>query len=115
MVRGKKIAAPSNGSEDKYRSILTIRGQERAGKFVREHPLDLVVTELVEKGAEVRLTYYLTQAQIKTLRKAGYEPEVMENVSTIGRERQAEVGKGDRFEGGRIAPKSRGVTLREEQ
>ena len=52
---------------------------------------------------------YATEARIRELRDAGYSVETGENVSALGRERQREVGTGDRFEGGRVAPRSRAV------
>ncbi|MEK6335436.1 MAG: hypothetical protein AABM67_10845 [Acidobacteriota bacterium] len=54
------------------------------------------------------LQIYATEARIAELQAAGYQVERGENVSAIGRERQAEIGKGDRFEGGRIAPRGLG-------
>jgi hypothetical protein len=52
---------------------------------------------------------YATEARIRELRDAGYAVESGENVSALGRERQREVGTGDRFEGGRVPPRSRAV------
>lgn len=54
------------------------------------------------------LLVYATEERIRELQAAGYRVERGENVSAVGRERQAEVGKGDRFEGGRIAPRGLG-------
>ena len=55
------------------------------------------------------LLVYATEERIGELRAAGYGVERGENVSAIGRDRQADVGKGDRFEGGRIAPRGLGI------
>lgn len=52
---------------------------------------------------------YATEARIRELRAAGYAVEAGENVSALGRERQREVGRDDRFQGGRVAPRSRAV------
>ncbi len=41
---------------------------------------------------------------IDALRAKGHRLEVGENVSASGRARQAEIGRGDRFAGGRTAP-----------
>jgi hypothetical protein len=51
---------------------------------------------------------YVTEQRIRELQAAGYSVERGENVSAVGRERQAEVGEGDRFEGGRVAPRGLG-------
>ena len=51
-----------------------------------------------------RLTLFLDRRQIDELQSEGYRVEVGENVSAQARERLAEVGEGDRFDGGRLAP-----------
>lgn len=51
---------------------------------------------------------YATEQRIRELQAAGYSVERGENVSAVGRERQAEVGEGDRFQGGRVAPRGLG-------
>jgi hypothetical protein len=50
------------------------------------------------------LLAYASDSRIRELEAAGYRIEKGRNMSALGRERQAEVGKGDRFEGGRKAP-----------
>jgi len=54
------------------------------------------------------LQVYATEERIAQLQAAGYQVERGENVSASGRERRSEVGKGDRFDGGRIAPRGLG-------
>jgi hypothetical protein len=54
------------------------------------------------------LDLFLTRTQIEALRARGYEVEVGLNLSARARERVADVGKGDRFEGGRIPPRGLG-------
>ena len=51
---------------------------------------------------------FAPEDQIREIQAAGYSVEVGENVSATARERQAEVGKGDRFEGGRVPPRGLG-------
>lgn len=55
------------------------------------------------------LLAYASEDRIREIQSAGYSIEVGENVSQLGRERQTEVGKGDRFEGGRIVPRGLGT------
>jgi hypothetical protein len=55
-----------------------------------------------------RLAIFVTQAQIDALRHEGYEVELGANMSARARERLTEVGQGDRFEAGRIAPRGLG-------
>lgn len=50
------------------------------------------------------LDLFVSKAQIASLRGDGIEVEVVNNQSARSRERMAEVGEGDRFEGGRVAP-----------
>jgi len=54
------------------------------------------------------LLVYAHKDRIRELLDAGYKVEVGENVSELGRQRQKEVGQGDRFEGGRVAPRGLG-------
>jgi hypothetical protein len=54
------------------------------------------------------LLVYATKERIRELHEAGYNVETLENVSELGRQRQKEVGVGDRFEGGRVAPRGLG-------
>ena len=58
----------------------------------------------VSAGGSVTLHAYASEARIRELESAGYKVEKGRNMSALGRERQAEVGKGDRFEGGRKPP-----------
>ena len=61
-----------------------------------------------QSGDRAILEAFATTAQIDGLRGEGYQVEVGQNVSAAGRERQAELSQGDRFEGGRIAPRGIG-------
>jgi hypothetical protein len=54
------------------------------------------------------LLVYVSEDRIRELRSAGYTVEPGENASAVGRERQREVAKGDRFEGGRVTPRGLG-------
>lgn len=54
------------------------------------------------------LLFYATKERLTELQSAGYHVEQGENVSALGRERQKEVGQGDRFRGGRTAPRGLG-------
>jgi hypothetical protein len=55
------------------------------------------------------LLVYVTDERLRELRSAGYSVELVENVSELGRQRQKEVGQGDRFEGGRVVPHGLGA------
>ncbi len=51
---------------------------------------------------------YVEERELEPLRRRGYEVRVIADATAAGRERQAEVGRDDRFEGGRIAPRGLG-------
>lgn len=61
----------------------------------------------------VTLLAFASEAKIADIASAGVTVERGANVSALGRERQAEVGKGDRFEGGKLAPEGLGTLVRD--
>jgi hypothetical protein len=91
---------------------VTLHAPDRAAlaRAVRELGLDIDHQHPAdERGAKrVEIDGFLTQHQIDLLKGRGWELRVGENLSAIGRERQKEVGRGDRFEGGRKRPKGLG-------
>jgi hypothetical protein len=94
---------------DLYAARIT-GSRETLAKLMQEPDLDVGCRphpELNPDGSGTLLAY-ATEARIRELQAKGYRVERGENVSAVGRERQAEVGKGDRFEGGRIAPRGLG-------
>jgi DNA/RNA endonuclease YhcR with UshA esterase domain len=58
---------------------------------------------------------YASEEQIREIEESGYRVKRGENVTAVGRERQAEVGKGDRFEGGRTFPEGLGKLTRNDR
>lgn len=64
------------------------------------------VTENEDRS--LTLLVYASEERIAEISGTGYAVERGENVSALGRERQAEIGKGDRFDGGRSFPKGLG-------
>lgn len=94
---------------DKYRVVIEIARREEAQPLVRQRGLDLVQSEALEDDKGFRLTFFLNDDEIEELRKSGYSLDVGENVSELGLKRQTEIGKGDRFDGGSVAPRGRGV------
>jgi hypothetical protein len=67
----------------------------------------------VETNADRTVTVlaFASEAKIAEIASAGLKVERGTNVSALGRERQAEVGKGDRFEGGKVAPEGLGTLV----
>jgi hypothetical protein len=92
---------------DKYRVEIDFPDRAAAGRLVRDRGLDLI--HQAPSGDGVRATFLLTRAEIEALRAEGLELAVGENASATGRQRQEEVGSGDRFEGGRVVPRSRNL------
>ena len=111
MATTKSNNSKSGTPQDKFSTVLDFPDAKAAGEFLRTHPLDHVTTEAITGRKTVRLTFYLTKPEIEALRKEGLTPDVGENMSERGRQRQGEVGKGDRFEGGKIAPTPRGLKV----
>jgi hypothetical protein len=79
-------------------------------KLMSEVALDVGDRPHVEPAPDGRGTLYAfaPEEQIREIEAAGYTVEVGENVSETGRQRMAEISEGDRFEGGRIAPRGLG-------
>jgi hypothetical protein len=56
----------------------------------------------------VSVEAYVPEGQLGALEQAGGALEVIEDATAVGRERQKEVGEGDRFEGGTVPPRGLG-------
>jgi len=67
------------------------------------------------KDGSLTLLFYASEAQLDEIGRAEFTVERGDNVSAIGRERQSEIGKGDRFDGGKRKPTGIGVVGRSEQ
>ena len=94
---------------DLYAARVT-GSRETFVKLMQEFQLDVGCRPHLEVNPDGSGTMlvYATEERIRELQAAGYRVEPGENVSALGRERQAEVGKGDRFERGRVAPRGLG-------
>ena len=111
---GSGDANPSQPSEavppDLYAARVT-GSREALAKLMQTFELDVGCRHPhVEPNPDrtATLVVYVTDERIREIQAAGYKVERGENVSALGRERQKEVGKGDRFEGGRVAPRGLG-------
>lgn len=104
--------AGPHGSEledDKFAARVKVtRGQ--ADKLLRRDDLDFGDHPGVSVNPEGvgSIDLFATRADIAALGAEGYEIEVGANLSARVRDRLAEVGQGDRFEGGRIPPRGIG-------
>lgn len=84
--------------------------QDDFATLIETYPLDLGCRPHIEMNPDGTgtLQAFASEERIRQLEGAGYRVEQGENVSALGRERQKEVGVGDRFQGGRVTPRGLG-------
>jgi hypothetical protein len=94
---------------DRFAVRITVT-REAYAELTRRFELDLGCRPHVQVNPDGTgtLLAYADEARIGELKAAGYAVEQGENVSALGRERQQEIGVGDRFQGGRIVPRGLG-------
>jgi hypothetical protein len=93
------------------RFAVKVKGnKEQINQLLREGDIDIGDHPNVadNRDGTGSLDAFLTSRQIETLRADGYEVSIGDNLSEQARVRLAEVGKGDRYDGGRIAPEGLG-------
>ena len=93
---------------DVFRAVLSAPSREAVAELLRKMKLDVGSMRARRGAKEVEVLLFVTQEQAEEIRRLGWKLEVYENLSEIGRSRQQEVGKGDRFEGGKIPPRGLG-------
>ena len=100
------------GGEDLFTARITV-SRESFDALLKKFDLDVGCRPHVHTNDDGTgtLTAFATRERIRELEAAGYRVEVGENVSELGRRRQEEVGKGDRFEGGRVVPQGLGEKI----
>jgi hypothetical protein len=106
-------ADQSQRNDDRPPDVFAARitgTREALVKILQEFELDVGCRPHPKMNLDgtATLLVFASDERIAELRAAGYGVERGENVAAIGRERQADVGKGDRFEGGRVAPRGLG-------
>ena len=81
--------------------------RETIDKLMKERGVDFGCRPHPERNPDgtATLLFYASEERIAELQAAGYKVERGENASELGRQRLKEVGQGDRFEGGRVAPR----------
>lgn len=93
------------------RFAVKVKGnQEQINQLLREGEVDIGDHPNIadNRDGTGSLDAFLTSGQIESLRADGYEISIGDNVSEQARVRLDEVGKGDRYDGGRIAPEGLG-------
>lgn len=109
-------AEPARDVDDRA-DLLAVRitvTRESFGELMQRFALDVGCRPVVEQTEQTgddrgTLLAFAPRTQIAELEAAGYQIEIGENVSEVGRQRQAEIGQGDRFEGGRAVPRGLGT------
>jgi hypothetical protein len=102
------------GKDDKVSRILRVRlvasNPEALAEVLKLGPFDWGGRG-PRTGPQGRLggEVYVSPQKLEELKKiAQCEVELIEDATEVGRKRQQEVGKGDRFEGGKKAPRGLG-------
>lgn len=112
MATTKKTKG-SNPSErppydDVFDVLLFAPNLETLTSLLKKFPMDDGPIEINPKTKAVEAHFFIDEKQIDQLKKDGWKLEVLRNLSEVGRLRQKEVGKDDRFKGGKITPKGLG-------
>ena len=91
-------------------AVTAIVTTEQAAELLARDDFDFGCRPLLHPKPDgtASLDLLVTRKAIDDLQARGHRIEVGENVSAAGRVRQREVGEGDRFEGGRVAPRGVG-------
>ncbi len=79
-------------------------------QLARDFHLDTAGTGGIRRQPDdtVKMEAYVPEDVLDNLREAGGVFEIIEDATQVGKERQQEVGRGDRFDGGKIAPRGLG-------
>lgn len=111
MTDSKKSAKSRSKKQPKRDVFLTVlyaSDRESLARLLRKEVLDVGAMHTRPDTKEIEVHLCADEKQIRKLKKDGWKLDVRENLSEVGRKRQKEVGKGDRFEGGKIPPKGLG-------
>lgn len=117
MTDLKKTAEKASAKppeKDVFLTVLYAADRASLSRLLREEVLDVGPTYMKPDSKEVEAHLYVNEEEIKKLKKQGWKLDVRENLSEVGRKRQKEVGKGDRFKGGKIPPKGLGKKVKQE-
>ena len=104
----ENVSNEGEKESDLFRAVLRAPNRESVAELIRKRNLDVGSMRRPRGAKEVEVLLFITRKQAEELKREGWPIEVFENLSAVGRSRQQEVGKGDRFEGGKISPKGLG-------
>ena len=109
-----KNTSQKQSERDVFHTVLHAPDRESLSRLLRKEILDVGPMRTQPDSKEVEVDIYADKEHIKKLKEYGWKLDVRENLSEVGRKRQKEVGKGDRFKGGKIPPKGLGKKTRKE-
>jgi hypothetical protein len=95
--------------DDKFHTELFVEKEQELKELLEQVNLDVEHIHINKEKQVFEATVFATLKQIDQLKDRKIQYSVYENLSEIGRMRQKEVGKGDRFDGGKISPKGLGI------
>lgn len=96
---------------DVFLTVLYAPDRDSLARLLQEETLDVGPMHGRPDSKEMEVHLYANKEQIEKLKKDGWKLDVQNNLSEVGRKRQREVGKGDRFKSGNIAPKGLGKKI----
>jgi hypothetical protein len=87
------------------RMIFRLPGRQALESLLRSRRVDIGGggPRTLPDGS-ITLEAYVPERWLNNFKAEGFTFEIVEDATEVGRQRQQEVGKGDRFEGGSIAP-----------
>lgn len=91
-------------------AVRVVVNREGARRLIARADLDFGDRPTIRPQGEDRavIDLFATREQLVGLRDDGFEVEVGHNESARGRASQSEIGRGDRFGGGRVPPRGLG-------
>jgi hypothetical protein len=101
---------------DLFYVTIQTANSEVMGQLLREYPLDYGCrpNPVRQIDGSLIIQAMASLLEIEQLRQAGFLIEVGENATELARQRIQEVGRGDRFEGGQVAPRGLGLKVSEQ-
>lgn len=102
--------------QDMMRVLITAPDKRVLEKVLRDHPVDTGCTGgITSDGVGVRIEALVPEGALDQLHSEKVKVEVLGNATATGRERQREVGRGNRFQGKDRIPRGLGRKVREER
>jgi hypothetical protein len=96
------------------RILITVREKEALTTLLRENPLDLSCGGPRRRAdGVITVEAFVPEDELDRLRRYPVQIDVLEDASATGRERQKEVGQGNRFEGNKI-PRGLGRKIKDD-